>query len=272
MLDVQLDVRRLFVESFTSVTEKIAGFPLRCCADKKEFKTGQNVKIHAEGVFSAYLYISMEDSFEDAVLNGMTNGKKLSSDMRALYVGEYINIGSKIECRCLKCENVWHPPAGNLIGGKSQCPKCSKINSALLRKKSHEDFLQTIQSLNPNVEILGEYLSNKKRIKCKCKICGKIWNPISGSLLQGCGCSSCAYKVRGKNRRTTQLDFVDKLSKSNPGIEIIGEYSGAFEPIKCKCKVCGNIWSPRAHDVLLGSGCPECSNSATSFLEQFILK
>ena len=195
-----------------------------------------------------------------------------SIDKDIVIVGEYTNIGSKIECRCLKCKNVWNPTAGNLIAGKSHCPKCSKTNSALLRKKSHEDFLQTIQSLNPNVEILGEYLSNKKRIKCKCKICGKIWNPISGSLLQGCGCSSCAYKVRGKNRRTTQLDFVDKLSKSNPGIEIIGEYSGAFEPIKCKCKVCGNIWSPRAHDVLLGSGCPECSHSATSFVEQFILK
>ena len=68
MLDVQLDVRHMFVESFTSVTEKIAGFPLRCCTDKKDFKTGQNVKIHAEGFFSAYLYISMEASFEDAVL------------------------------------------------------------------------------------------------------------------------------------------------------------------------------------------------------------
>lgn len=94
MLNVQLDVRHMFVESFTSVTEKIAGFPLRCCTDKKDFKTGQNVKIHAEGFFSAYLYISMEASFEDAVLKGMANGKPLSSDMRELYVGEYINIVS----------------------------------------------------------------------------------------------------------------------------------------------------------------------------------
>ena len=43
MLDVQLDVRRLFVESFTSVTEKIVGFPLRCFTDKKDFKTGQTL-------------------------------------------------------------------------------------------------------------------------------------------------------------------------------------------------------------------------------------
>lgn len=92
MLDVQLDVRHMFVESFTSVTEKIAGFPLRCCSDKKDFKTGQNVKINAEGVFTACLYISMEGSFEDAVLKGMSNGKVLSPEMRKMYVGEYINI------------------------------------------------------------------------------------------------------------------------------------------------------------------------------------
>lgn len=92
MLDVQLDVRHMFVESFTSVTEKIAGFPLRCCAEKKDFKIGQIVKIRAEGVFRASLYISMEETFEDAVYNGMTKGKVLPPNMHDLYVGEYINI------------------------------------------------------------------------------------------------------------------------------------------------------------------------------------
>ena len=187
-------------------------------------------------------------------------------------IGSYLNTQTNIECRCKKCSFIWNPKAGNLINGKSHCPKCSHTKKSSSTKMTGEIFIQRVHKHNPNIEILEEYKSTKNRITCRCKKCGKIWNPISGSLLQGYGCSSCAYKVIGKNRRTTQLDFVDRLSTSNPGIEVIGEYIGAFEPIKCKCKVCGNIWNPRAHDVLLGSGCPECSHSATSFVEQFILK
>jgi len=195
-----------------------------------------------------------------------------SIDKDIVIVGEYINIGSKIECRCRKCENVWYPTAGNLIGGKSHCPKCSQIKKSTMRRISNEDFVRKVKDINSNVEILGEYISNRKHIQCRCKKCGKIWNPISRSLLNGSGCPTCAYQKNGLMRMTSHFDFMEKLSKSNPGIELIGEYKGANESIKCKCKVCGNVWNPRAHDVLLGSGCPECSHSATSFVEQFILK
>lgn len=93
MLNMQLDVRRMFVESFTSVTEKFVGISLKCSTGK-QFKAGQNIKIHTEGVFRASLYISMESSFAEAVYGGMAKGVDLPPDLQDLYLAEYINIVS----------------------------------------------------------------------------------------------------------------------------------------------------------------------------------
>lgn len=187
-------------------------------------------------------------------------------------LGNYVNTQTNIECKCKKCNFVWYPKAGNLINDKSHCPKCAQIKKSEKKRIPINIFLKRLEDINPNVEILDEFISTKKQIKCRCKICGKIWSPIGESLLRGSGCSACAYKKNGKNRKTSQSDFVLKLSRTNPGLEVVGSYEGAFIPIQCKCKNCGHIWSPRPHDILMGSGCPECSHSATSFIEQFILK
>ena len=59
-------------------------------------------------------------------------------------------------------------------------------------------------------------------------------------------------------RRKTQSEYEMELSKVNPNVKIIGDYMGASLPIKCICKICGNIWSPVASSLLSGHGCAKC--------------
>lgn len=92
MSSIQSDVCHMFAESFVTVTEQVAGFPLSCVDSKENVKATQNVKIQTKGVFCASLYFSMEQDFADAILKRMSNGKPLSPDMRDLYIGEYVNI------------------------------------------------------------------------------------------------------------------------------------------------------------------------------------
>ena len=73
-------------------------------------------------------------------------------------------------------------------------------------------------------------------------------------------------------KKLNQEEFISKLTKINPSIHVIGEYDGSYVPVECSCKKCGYSWNPVPHNILSGSGCPNCSHSATSFVEQFILK
>ena len=57
----------------------------------------------------------------------------------------------------------------------------------------------------------------------------------------------------------THNEFVIKISKINPDIEIIGKYTKAIERVKVRCRKCGNIWTPKAYSLTQGKGCPHCS-------------
>lgn len=81
---------------------------------------------------------------------------------------------------------------------QSGCTKCSNEKKGRKQTKSHEKFTKDLSVKNPNIELIGEYTHNKEPIKCRCKICNKIWNPRAGDLLRGHGCPKCAQKRGAK--------------------------------------------------------------------------
>ena len=104
-------------------------------------------------------------------------------------IGEYKSSHIPIMVHCLKCHNQWNAIPKELLKGTG-CLKC-------YRKKqfdSHDTFLIKLSKINPNIEILGTYISQKNRIEVKCKKCGHIWNPFGNTLLQGKGCPICYRK------------------------------------------------------------------------------
>lgn len=72
-------------------------------------------------------------------------------------------------------------------------------------------------------------------------------------------------------RRKTTSEFIADLSIINPNIEVLGQYEGSYAPLRCRCIKCNHVWLAVPHNILTKSGCPNCSHSATSFIEQFIL-
>ena len=197
-------------------------------------------------------------------------------------IGTYQSMSQKIKCRCSLCSYEWDACCGDLLYSKTGCPQCSGRTTL-----SHEKFISNLEKNNPNFEniiFLSKYEGSMKRISCKCKMCGYEWQPLATSLSQGSGCPMCAKKylaqISGEQLRKlpkptpiSHEEFLDKLSKRNPYsdiIEITSLYCGAIKPIKCRCKKCGTEWNTIATSLLLGSGCPKCSHSSTSFMEQYI--
>ena len=127
------------------------------------------------------------------------------------------------------------------------------------RKKTHEEFIKDFMEKNSHakdIEILGRYVNNKTKIKCKCKIDGYEWETKPNSLLsQKQGCPKCA----GFNKTTEE--FIQEIEEVNSDIEILGEYKGCNIKIKVCCKKDSYIWYARPNDLLSGYGCPKCNAS-----------
>ena len=141
----------------------------------------------------------------------------------------------------------------------------------MAKRKTHEEFVNEMKEVNPNIEILGEYVNSKEKILCKCKIDNNEWCATPTNLLRGRGCPVCGRKLVNKNRKKTHDDFVNEMSNKNPNIDILGRYINAKTKILCKCKIDGYEWETSPSHLSAGSGCPKCGrNVRTRTTEQFI--
>ena len=108
------------------------------------------------------------------------------------------------------------------------------------KKKSTQQFKDELLTINPTIEIIGEYVNNKIPILYRCKQCGNTHSATPSMLLKGQGCPKCAIIKRSTNRTKTHLQFMKEIEhKVNPNIEIVGEYVTSKTKIRCVCKECG---------------------------------
>lgn len=140
-----------------------------------------------------------------------------------------------------------------------------------MRRQTHAEFLDKMQVINPNIEILSIYTSDKNKVKCRCKLCGHEWEDSATHLKQGRSCWNCKkVKKREENAQNFFLNssiihnnkydyskfvYVDSYTK---GIIICPEH-GEFLQI------------PNSH--IKGRGCPKCAgNNYKRTISEFIQK
>ena len=121
------------------------------------------------------------------------------------------------------------------------------------KAKTHDDFVKSMSTLHPTIEVLGKYVNANKRLLVKCTVCGFEWDAVPANMLAGDGCRKCGTKVAHEKFVKDQNEFEEEVRKANPDVEVIGEYTGRHNPIQAKCRICGHIWSPRASSLLRGS-------------------
>ena len=170
-------------------------------------------------------------------------------------LGKYNGRKVKILCMCKIDNYKWYTTPNGLLGSKNikpnGCPKCAgKI------KKTHKQFIEEMNEINPNIKILGHYIDAKTKIKCECKIDGYKWEAEPTNLLQKRGCPKCANKIPREHD-----DFVKELNNINPNIKIIGKFISTRTKIKCECKIDGYKWEAEPRHLLGNHGCPKCNDS-----------
>ena len=117
-----------------------------------------------------------------------------------------------------------------------------------------EMFAARVATIDPTIQVVGEYQGANRRIDVCCLECGYEWSPYANNLVRGQGCPKC----HGAWRRSTQ-EFVEELRLINPTIEVLGEFLGRHQPIEVRCKKCGREWTSTPGGLLKGDGCARCS-------------
>lgn len=166
-------------------------------------------------------------------------------------LGKFVNTRTKIEVRCKVCGRRYMVSPNSLTRGVG-CQNC-----AGLLKKTAEQFVEEMRAVNPNIEVLGNYVQNKEKILVRCKICHSEWRTTPNSLLSGRGCKKCS----GLQKHTNE-EFVAAMKALHPEIDVLDTYTNNYTRVKCFCNRCKSYFYGLPHSMLdTKSGCTFCSKS-----------
>ncbi len=178
-------------------------------------------------------------------------------------IGEYKGSEFPILCRCKIDGNEWSPIGRSLLYGNG-CPVCGENSRRIKRKKTIVEFINEMSIVNPDIEIIGKYVNNSTKIKCKCKNDGHEWHSVPYNLLnKTAGCPECAKKRMYILNALSNEEFLNRLSIANPTIDPLEEYSNFFTKLKCRCKVHNSIFYQTPHGMLSRkNGCSSCTQTS----------
>lgn len=187
--------------------------------------------------------------------------KKITENAEFIYVrSEVINHERNIVYKCKKHldKGEFHTTVSNMRTSNGNCPYC------LNRRKDTNSFKEEMKNINPNIEILGEYINDHTKIKCKCLIDEYEWDGIPNNLLRGEGCKKCASRKQGIFSRHTQKWFDEKIKEIHANIVVLTPYITMKDKVTCKCLLDGYVWETTP-DALINrkTGCMKCSNRRT---------
>lgn len=118
-----------------------------------------------------------------------------------------------------------------------------------------------VKEVNPSVEIIGQYTTQKEKILVGCNVCNYQWYTPAGVILGGHSCPKCSHAQGASKIKKSRDVFVKELSATNPNIQILGDYINDSTKVKCKCCKCNQEWNATPNNLLRGSGCPSCNIS-----------
>lgn len=126
-------------------------------------------------------------------------------------LSEFKGVDTKVKLKCKKCFHVWEATPSHLKGGTG-CPICARKHLASLYVKSQENFIEEMRKIDPTIEIVGQYINTKTKIKCKCRDCGNEWEATPSNLLKFRGCPACSASKGEKfityYLKENKIDFV----------------------------------------------------------------
>lgn len=175
-------------------------------------------------------------------------------------IGKYVNMHTKIECVC-PVGHHWFPIAQDVIQGEG-CSECGLISRVAKRTKTHEQFVEEVRNLNPDITVVGTYKNSHTKIEFRCKE-GHKWVTTPSNVLAGKTCLTCANIQSSLRQRKSHEKFVEEVQILHPDITVIGKYVNSNTKIEFMCSK-GHVWKSAPANILSGCSCPFCKGEKIS--------
>jgi hypothetical protein len=187
--------------------------------------------------------------------------KAVNSDI--IITGKYISDNNKIECKCSKCGYEFSSLPSNLLQGHG-CRKCANVASSMRQRKSHEEFVSSVNSILPNIKVIGTYTRSQDTVRCKCLLDGYEWDAWPNHLIKGHGCPVCAGRqvFAGYNDIATLRPDLVKYFINKDEAKKFTVYSNQYTDLMCP--YCGHTKNMLIkHLSKTGFACPICGDGVS---------
>lgn len=109
--------------------------------------------------------------------------KEINSNI--IVIGKYVNARTPILHKCIKDGYEWYAAPDRLLRGQG-CPKCANHVT-----RTHEQYVDELSFINPDINVIEQYINAITPIIHKCKIDGNTWKARPNDILNGKGCPQC---------------------------------------------------------------------------------
>lgn len=178
-------------------------------------------------------------------------------------IGEYVSSQKPILHRCMTHNVFWKTTPASVIQGHG-CPQCRSEKVRVSLVKSHDDYVNELFEKNPTIEVVGQYINMREKIKHHCLIHNEYWDASPSNLLKGCGCKKCGNKKIVMSCSLTHEEYTKILQSENPVIRVLDTYVNMKTPILHECIIHNYKWQTTPASVVQGCGCPKCRSDKIS--------
>ena len=171
---------------------------------------------------------------------------------------EYKDTFTKVKIKHNKCGKIFSMRPNDFLNGE-RCPYCAKAKISSNKRKTQEQFEKEVFELyNGEYSVAGRYINNGTKIKMRHNKCGKEYEVLPVSFLEGY--SKCPYCNKTINGITTDV-FKDRVKKLvGDEYTVLGEYIDINHKIKMRHNKCGHEYEVRPyHFTGNGRRCPYCA-------------
>lgn len=134
-----------------------------------------------------------------------------------------------------------------------------------MARRTHQQFVDEIRRIHPNLEVLSEYVKVTERVLVRCIIHDFTFYAIPDNLLRGKGCRLCGYDSIAKKKKK-DFSIVVKAFKER-GIILLSTEDEIIDLTKTRlrylCPIHGEqtiLWN----NFKKGAGCRKCADEANS--------
>ena len=101
-------------------------------------------------------------------------------------IGTYNGTNNKIEWVCSNCGEHQFSLPQNLLkpNATGLCRKCFNLQLASNRQKTHDQFMQELSAIHPDIIITGTFQGKNRKIEWVCSDCGKKQLSLPSNLLK----------------------------------------------------------------------------------------